>query len=190
MSDQADIIVVSGLPRSGTSLMMQMLEAGGIPILTDSLRVADVSNPRGYYEFEAVKNLPDDTRWIPEARGKAVKIISMLLYQLPPTERYRVLFMERNLEEVLSSQESMLRRLNRTPAPHDQMSESFRVHLSRLEEWLSVQNHISNLKVPYQGLIDQPEAQSAMISRFLGKPLNQQRMSQVVDPALYRSRGG
>src|SRR5262249_30630691 len=103
-----DIIIVSGLPRSGTSLMMQMLDGGGVPVLTDNIRAADTDNPRGYYEFEPVKATKRDATWLPAARGKAVKMVSQLLYHLPPGETYRVLFLERDLEEVLASQEKML----------------------------------------------------------------------------------
>ena len=92
-----EIIVVSGLPRSGTSLMMQMLDRGGIPALTDQMRTADVDNPRGYYEFERVKKIKEDRDWLPAARGKAVKMISALLYDLPATEHYRIVFMQRDL---------------------------------------------------------------------------------------------
>ena len=97
-----DVVVVSGLPRSGTSLMMQLLEAGGIAALTDHIRTADTDNPRGYYEFERVKKVKDDTAWLPDARGKVVKMVSQLLLDLPATEKYRIVFMERDLEEVLA----------------------------------------------------------------------------------------
>src|SRR5262249_61192257 len=91
----SEIIIVSGLPRSGTSLMMQMLDQGGLEVVTDNIRTADTDNPRGYYEFERVKKIKEDTSWLPATRGKVFKMISQLLYDLPPTERYRVIFMER-----------------------------------------------------------------------------------------------
>src|SRR5436190_8775031 len=116
----AEIIVVSGLPRSGTSLMMQLLDAGGVEVVTDNLRSADADNPRGYYEFEKVKQVKRDASWLPGVRGKAVKMVSQLLLDLPPTERYRVVFMERDFEEMLDSQERMLRRLGRSAAPREQ----------------------------------------------------------------------
>src|SRR5215469_786300 len=109
----SEIIIVSGLPRSGTSLMMQMLENGGVEVVKDEVRTADTDNPRGYYEFERVKKIKQDTSWLPGTRGKAFKMVSQLLYDLPPSERYRVLFMERDLDEMLLSQEKMLTRLNR-----------------------------------------------------------------------------
>ena len=102
------VVVVSGLPRSGTSLMMQMLEAGGVPILTDGERACDADNPKGYYEYEPVKALQNgDSDWLDKAEGKAVKVISFLLRHLPQKHRYRVVFMNRNLDEVLASQEKM-----------------------------------------------------------------------------------
>src|SRR5882724_9225667 len=110
MSD-SEIIVVSGLPRSGTSLMMQMLAGGGVEIVTDAIRAADCDNPRGYQEFERVKKIKQDRSWLPEARDKAFKMVSQLLYDLPPSERYRIIFMQRDLDEVLASQEKMLERL-------------------------------------------------------------------------------
>jgi len=94
------ITIVSGLPRSGTSMMMKMLEAGGLPVLTDEIRTADADNPRGYYEFERVKQIETDNAWLPEARGKAVKMIAALLKHLPPDYRYRVIFMQRKMEEL------------------------------------------------------------------------------------------
>src|SRR5262245_36404912 len=99
-----EIIVVSGLPRSGTSLMMQMLDGGGIEVVTDNVRTADTDNPRGYYELEKVKRIKHDASWLPETRGKAFKMVSQLLYDLPPTECYRIIFMERDFDEMLLSQ--------------------------------------------------------------------------------------
>src|SRR5438067_12425110 len=107
----SEIIIVSGLPRSGTSLMMQMLQRGGVEIVTDDVRTADVDNPRGYYELEKVKKIKQDASWLPQARGKAFKMVSQLLYDLPGGETYRIIFMQRNLDEVLLSQDKMLERL-------------------------------------------------------------------------------
>lgn len=168
--------------------MMQMLKSGGIEILTDNIRTADSDNPRGYLEFEAVKELEQDNSWLPECRGKAVKMISMLLYQLPPTESYRVLFMERDLDEVLQSQETMLRRLNRESAPHDQMAESYRIHLDHLNEWLKARPHIAVLRVAYKNLVEQTSEQVCRICEFLNVPLNVDAMLKAVDPELYRNR--
>src|SRR5271157_2249400 len=94
----SEIIIVSGLPRSGTSLMMQMLENGGVVVVTDGIRTADTDNPRGYFEFERVKKIKEDASWLPETRGKAFKMVSQLLYDLPPTEKYKIVFMDRDLD--------------------------------------------------------------------------------------------
>src|SRR5262245_34520180 len=104
------IVVVSGLPRSGTSLMMQMLQAGGMPLLTDDLRPADTNNPKGYWEYEPVKRLQQDNTWMHKAEGKAVKVISVLLQYLPPQHTYKIIFMQRPMQEVLASQTVMLER--------------------------------------------------------------------------------
>jgi hypothetical protein len=188
MTTPNDIIIVSGLPRSGTSLMMQMLQRGGVEIITDELRTADSDNPRGYLEFEAVKNIQHDSSWLPTARGKAFKMISLLLYHLPPTERYRILFMERDLDEVLTSQQTMLQRMDRTTAPRAQMQESFGIHLEHLNDWMKDRVDMTVLRISYRNLIEQPEQQAQSIGKFLGRSLDLQAMPKAVDPALYRNR--
>ncbi len=135
----ADVIVVSGLPRSGTSLMMQVLHAGGIDVVTDNVRAPDIDNPRGYWEFERVKKIKEDAGWLPEMRGKAFKMVSQLLYHLPATERYRIVFMERDLDEVLASQEKMLARLGRAAATRADIAQAYTLHLTRLKSWLEEQ---------------------------------------------------
>src|SRR5438132_4925872 len=156
----SEIIIVSGLPRSGTSLMMQMLDNGGVPVVTDNIRAADTDNPRGYYEFERVKKIKQDASWLPATRGKAVKMVSQLLYDLPAGENYRVIFMERDLDEVLASQEKMLLRLGRPAAPRDQMKRSFTLHLDKLDVWLVEQQHLKVLRVRYNDLIQGPDAEA------------------------------
>src|SRR5215831_7771246 len=125
----SEIMIVSGLPRSGTSLMMQMLDKGGLPVVTDNIRAADTDNPRGYYEYEQVKKIKEDASWLPATRGKAFKMVSQLLYDLPASETYRIIFMERDLEEVLQSQEKMLARLGRPAAPRPEMRGAYALHL-------------------------------------------------------------
>ncbi len=147
------IIVVSGLPRSGTSLMMQMLHKGGLEVMTDNVRTPDTDNPRGYYEFEQVKKIKGDKSWLPDARGKVVKMVSQLLYDLPASESYRVVFMERDLDEVLASQEKMLARLGRPAVPREQMKRSFNLHLEKLNDWLPRQAHLKVLRVRYDALV-------------------------------------
>jgi hypothetical protein len=184
----AEIIIVSGLPRSGTSLMMQMLAKGGVDVVTDNVRTADTDNPRGYYELEKVKRLKEDASWLPEARGRAVKMVSQLLYYLPPNETYRVIFMERDLDETLLSQEKMLERLGKGAVPRDQMKKSFESHLERLRQWLGRQPNIAVLCVNYNELLQEPEEQARRICEFLGGASNVDNMAQSVDPSLYRNR--
>lgn len=187
----AAVTVVSGLPRSGTSMMMRMLEAGGLPVLVDGLRTADEDNPRGYYEFERVKQLEHDTAWLPEARGKVVKIISALLQHLPPSERYRVVFMRRDLGEVLASQREMLRRRGEpTDATRDEeMARFFTSHLRRVEGWLAAQPACDVLYVSYNDLLREPGPSSHEVAAFLGGELDAARMREVVSQRLYRQRG-
>ncbi len=184
----SEIIIVSGLPRSGTSLMMQMLHAGGLEVLTDQIRTADTDNPRGYYEFERVKQIKQDTSWLPSARRQAVKMISQLLYDLPSSERYRIIFMERDLDEVLSSQEKMLERLGRPAAPTEAMKRAYTLHLDRLNDWLGRQTNMAVLPVPYRELIRNPAHEVERVQAFLGDCVDAAKMVSAVDPALYRNR--
>lgn len=188
MNLDSEIVVVSGLPRSGTSLMMQMLHAGGLEIVTDHVRMADVDNPRGYFEFETAKQIEKDTSWLPGTRGKAFKIVSQLLYHLPRTERYRIIFMQRNLDEVLLSQEKMLRRRNAAAAPREQMKEAFTLHLEKLFEWLREQQNMNVLVIKYNNLLDDPPEHSQKISEFLHDTLTVEAMVGTIDPDLYRNR--
>lgn len=187
----APIVIVSGLPRSGTSMMMKMLAAGGVAPLTDELRAADPDNPKGYYEFERVKQLDKgDTAWLPLARGKAVKVISFLLQYLPPNEQYQVIFLRRNLDEILASQRKMI--INRGEDP-DQMDDAqvaamFNRHIELVEKWLQRQANIETLYVHYSEVMAGPVSQIELIARFLGRDLDQIAMAQVVDPGLYRNR--
>ena len=160
-----EIIIVSGLPRSGTSLMMQMLDNGGVPVVTDNLRTADTDNPRGYYEFERVKKIRHDVSWLPATRGKAFKMVSQLLYELPSSQRYRIIFMERNMDEVLLSQEKMLARLGKPAAPRAAIKRAFIEHLHKLREWLARQSNIAVLNVCYNDLLDWPAGQTDRICR-------------------------
>jgi hypothetical protein len=184
----AEIIIVSGLPRSGTSMMMQILDAGGIEVVTDNLRAADTDNPRGYYELEKVKQLKRDSSWLPEIRGKAVKMVSQLLLDLPPTEHYRVVLMERDFNEMLDSQERMLRRLGRQAAPRETILPAYTSHLERVHRWLQRQPHIAVLRVGYKCLVEQCEPEVMRLNAFLGGLLDVAGAVSAVDPSLYRNR--
>ena len=185
------ITVVSGLPRSGTSMMMKMLEAGGIPPITDELREADEDNPKGYYEFERVKQMDQgDTSWVVGSRGKVIKVISALLKHLPPGEQYRVVFVRRNMPEILASQRKMLIRRGEDPDKMDnaQMAMLFEKHLKQIDEWLKAQPNFRVLYVHYSDVLADPPPQIATINEFLGGNLNTQAMAEAVDPGLYRNR--
>lgn len=184
----APIMIVSGLPRSGTSLMMQMLDKGGIEVVTDGARAADVDNPEGYYELEKVKAIQRDRSWLPETRGKAFKMVSQLLYHLPASERYRVIFMERDFDEMLASQEKMLKRLGRPAAPREEMIGSFRLHLQKLHAWLAGQPHIDVLRVSYNELLPEPRRHAERVREFLGVDADLGAMAGAVNASLYRNR--
>ena len=184
------ITIVSGLPRSGTSMMMKMLEAGGMEILTDKIREADDDNPQGYYEFERVKKLKEDQAWLEDARGKAVKVISALLKDLPPGYNYKVIFMRRKLEEVLASQKQMLVRRGE---PTDRVSDErlrqlFQKHLQRVAVWLDEQPNFAVIYVDYNEVLDDPVVHVNRINQFLGNTLDVEKMAGVVDKSLYRRR--
>lgn len=185
------ITIVSGLPRSGTSMMMKMLEAGGLPPLTDNLRLADDDNPKGYYEFERVKKMPDgDTSWVGEAQGKAVKVISALLEHLPPEYSYRVLFMQRKVEEILASQKQMLIRSGKPTGEvtDEQLAEMYAKHLDKVTTWLAEQPNFSVLYLDYGAMLAEPEKYAEQVNDFVGSPLDVDKMAGVVDPELYRQR--
>jgi hypothetical protein len=184
----AEIIIVSGLPRSGTSVMMQILDAGGVEVVTDNLRSADTDNPRGYYEFERVKQVKRDASWLPDIRGKAVKMVSQLLLDLPATERYRVVFMERDLGEMLDSQERMLRRLGREAAPREKIIPAYTAHLERVHHWLRGQPHMAVLRVGYRSLVERAESEVVRVAEFIGGRLDVARAVGAVEPSLYRNR--
>ncbi len=185
------IVIVSGLPRSGTSMAMKMLEAGGIDLFVDSVRPADEDNPRGYFEHERVKQLQKEKNrsWLREGRGKAVKVISFLLTDLPPEHRYQVIFMNRHLDEVVTSQNKMLlRRGEELKQDAGEMKRLFSDHLQRVRSWLSRQRHFQVLEVHYSQVVASPLQQAERIGRFLDLPLQFSRMAEVVDPELYRNR--
>lgn len=184
------IYVVSGVPRSGTSLMMQMLAAGGMPILADELRAADVNNPRGYYEWEPAKRLLQEPAAIEQAEGKAVKAISSLLFSLPPKFTYRVIFMRRPLEEVVKSQATMIDKLATKGAalPPPAMVAALAAHLKLVDGWLSDKNFITTCPVEYHKLLKDPTSEARLVAEFLGLSLDVESMARQVDPALYRSR--
>jgi len=184
----SEITIVSGLPRSGTSLMMQMIDQGGIEAVTDNIRTPDRDNPRGYYEFEIVKKIKEDASWLPETRGKVFKMVSQLLYDLPPSESYRIVFMRRDFDEMLLSQEKMLERLGRPAAPRDEIKRAFTRHLDQLFAWLEKQPNMKTLFVHYQDVVADPLEQARKVAAFLDGRVDADKMAAAVDPSLYRNR--
>ena len=184
------ITVVSGLPRSGTSLMMQMLVAGGMPVLSDGERQADADNPRGYFEWEPIKLLPKEPDCIAEAEGKVVKVISQLLFALPASHAYGILFMQRPLNEVVASQAEMIRRRGTTGAalPPAALIAGLAAHLNQVNAWLRDKGNISVHRVEHQDVLREPVRVSESIQQFLSCPLDVVAMSQQIDQSLYRQR--
>jgi len=183
------LTIVSGLPRSGTSLMMKMLETGGMEVVVDNVRTADVDNPRGYYEFEPVKQTKNDASWIAPAIGKAVKMVYLLLLDLPPDHEYRVVFMRRNLDEVLASQKAMLDRLGKaSPLDDAKMAALFRDQLAKFDAWSKTRPNLKLLDVSYNAAMTDPAPIAAEVNRFLGGGLDVDAMIRTVEPSLYRNR--
>lgn len=186
------VIVVSGLPRSGTSMAMQMLAAAGVSAVTDGVREAGEDNPKGYFEDERVKDLhkdAEDRGWLREARGKAVKIISFLLKDLPETNNYKVIFMRRDLPEVLASQQKMLdRRGEANEIEDEKMLELWQDHLWKVNYLLKHADHLDALEVPYKDVVANPLEQARRMQDFLGLPLDPEQMAGAVDEKLYRNR--
>jgi hypothetical protein len=186
------IVVVSGLPRSGTSMAMRMLGAGGMPILTDGVRGSDVSNPHGYFEFEAVKALHHggDAAWLHQAHGKAIKIISFLLTWLPETHDYRVVFMRRNLQEILASQHAMLAQRGEPTDTEDadRMHAIYQEHLEEVGRFLASRACFSTLNVDYARALADPGGEARRIDEFLGGTLDVDAMTAAIDPLLHRQR--
>ncbi len=187
------VIVVSGLPRSGTSMMMNMLTAAGLPTVTDEIRTADEDNPKGYFEDERVKDLdkPVDKAWLADCRGRVVKIISFLLKDLPEDNFYKVIFLERDLEEVIASQNKMLLRRDEpvgTREDDEKMIKRYRMHLRKTEFLLDEEPWFDCLYVKYTEVLADPREHARRIARFLGLKLDTDRMAAAVDRSLYRNR--
>lgn len=184
------ITIVSGLPRSGTSMMMKAIDAGGIKPLIDHVRKADEDNPKGYYEFEPVKKTKEDASWLADATGKVVKMVYRLLYDLPTGYEYRVVFVQRDLTEVLASQKKMLERSGKADGgiPDEQMAALFTAELDKCDKWLSEKDNFKVLYINHRDMINDAPSQAKRINEFLDGDLNVDAMAKTVDPALYRNR--
>ena len=190
MDNHNNILIVSGLPRSGTSLMMQMLEVGGISILSDGIRQADANNAKGYYELEAVKNLETDYAWLYDAHGKAVKVISHLLRKLPPSFEYRIILMQRPLDIIVRSQNKMLKNLNKESGnlSDQQLVQLYELHLEQTIAWMEQQDNVRSLKIQYEDLLTDTDEQIKKIDSFLDLDLNKYAMREIVDKTLNHTK--
>ena len=190
MDKNKHIIVVSGLPRSGTSLMMQLLQAAGIPLLTDDHRPPDENNPKGYFEFKAVKSLSTDASWLPLAKGKAVKIISHLLVHLPDHFQYKIIFMNRDLKEIIRSQNKMLDRFGKAKGKlsEAQLAERYALHLHQIHQWLKQRSNISFTDISFNHLIQSPKNEWPKVQGLLNLTVSSQQVLRVIEPKLYRTK--
>jgi hypothetical protein len=187
------VVIVSGLPRSGTSMAMKMLDAGGMSPVVDNVRTADIDNPKGYYEDERVKDLAEmeDTSWVRSARGKVIKVVSSLLNYLPASNAYKVVFMRRNLHEVLASQAKMLQR--REEASHTEDEEllaMYEAHLEKVQFQLRFRSNFETLYLDYADVVGDPLSQARKMADFVGGGLDAEKMAAAVDGSLYRNRVG
>jgi hypothetical protein len=186
------IVVVSGLPRSGTSMLMNMLEAGGMSIMSDAVREADIDNPKGYFEYERVKHLEkeEDKSYVRQGRGKVLKVISFLLKDLPDDNDYRVIFMRRDLDEVLASQNKMIDRLGTedSVAQDEAMKEAYRNDIVRTRLMCRKKPNFELIEVHYKSTVEDPAGTAARVNAFVGGQLDENAMRAAVDASLYRNR--
>jgi len=182
-SAPAPITIVSGLPRSGTSAMMQMLQAGGLPLLVDDHRPPDASNPRGYFEFAPVKRLAyGDQGWLPQAVGRVVKVVVPLVMSLPPDYRYQVILMERDIDEIMRSQQAM------SAGATAELRQVTLASLIQARRWLEQQPNMRLLSVAHRQMLHAPGSVADQLADFLQRPLNVATMAEAIDPDLYRQR--
>ena len=181
------MIVVSGLPRSGTSMMMQMLQAGGVPVIADDARPADADNPRGYFEDARVRTLRRDAAWLRQAGGHAVKIVSALLEALPAGPRWDVLFLTRPIAAVLASQGVMLERRGERDGVSDaDMAGHFASHVARVRAAMTARDDVRWLDVPYDDVLTDPNGWANRVATWLGPGLDVSAMAKAVEPSLRR----
>lgn len=184
------VIIVSGLPRSGTSMMMQMLDNGGLEVLTDKQRRPDKDNPKGYYEYERVKSLPEDADWLEKAQGKAVKVLGELIKHIPKGYNYKVVFMERNLDEIIESQTKMLKRQGKNPndISKEELRDTFEDYRKILKQQIASHPGMEVIYVSYNDIMSHPEPVVESISAFFDCELDTNEMLSVIDDDLYRNR--
>jgi hypothetical protein len=188
---QDEIVVVSGLPRSGTSLVMQMLAAGGMPILTDEHRQADEDNPKGYFEYEAVKRIARDQAWLGKACGKALKVVVPLVCFLPGGYRYRVILIERDYDEILASQATMIERRGESipdsPERRARLRQEYARIMEQTKNLLGGRADVQLLQLQYDKVLNDPAEAAQRISTYAGGALEPRRMAVAVDTSLHRN---
>ena len=190
MPNNKCIYIVTGLPRSGTPMMMKMFDAGGIKPISDGLRQADIDNPNGYYELEAVKDIKTDVSWLEDAPGKVVKMVSMLLFNLPSTYEYKIVFMRRKMAEIIASQNRMLTRLGEKAEKNDEeMGKLYELHLAEIIDWLSKKSNIKFVEINYNQIMIDPLRELNRLVPLCEDQLNIDEMAKVVNASLYRQRG-
>jgi len=180
MSQHKDIIIVSGLPRSGTSMMMQMLGAGGIDLVIDEKRPVDEHNSAGYFEFERVKSLQQDNSWLEDHQGKAIKILFHLLRFLPVNLSYRIIFMRRNVDDVLKSQNRMLQSYDKPTQDNILIKSLFDKALKEIEQWIMQQENMKGVFINYEDILNHPDNKVNKIETFLDRELNTEKMKSAV----------
>ena len=186
-----DVIVVSGLPRSGTSMMMKMLDASALSIMSDNERAADEDNPKGYFEYARVKDLKDeaDKSWVREARGQVLKVISHLLESLPDENFYRVILMRRDFDEIIASQNKMLeRRGEESQVADSTVKEAYIRHLVDIRYMVRRRPNFEMIEVQFMQAMEAPRIFATDVNKFLGGNLDVESMMAVVDLELYRNR--
>ncbi|GLB48592.1 alkaline phosphatase family protein [Neptunitalea lumnitzerae] len=180
------IVVVSGLPRSGTSMMMQVLSNGGLTPMTDDLRKADTSNPKGYFEYKPVMNLHNDNSWLGEAQNKVVKIVAPLLKFINRKYRYKVIFMNRDIHEVVQSQQKMI---GKDPGTLPvKLLNAFTKQLNDIAFWKNNEPGVELLYVNYTDMLKNPDKEIENICKFIGSDLDKKAMKNSIDTSLYRNR--
>ncbi|HLC83749.1 MAG TPA: sulfotransferase domain-containing protein, partial [Bacteroidia bacterium] len=184
------ITIVSGMPRSGTSMMMQMLQAGGLDILTDNVRANDENNPKGYLEYQKVKSLASDNSWVHEGQNKVIKVIAQLLQHLPSSYQYKVIFMEREMEEIIQSQQIMLGKkadVDKKIYP-TVLADTFKKQLEKTRSWIKTHPQFEVTYVFYTDVINNPTEVAENLAGFLDADLNIEAMAEIVDESLYRNK--
>ena len=188
---QEPVIVVSGLPRSGTSLMMNILKAGGVELVTDNIRQSDEDNPLGYFELEAVKLLGEGrVDWLAQSPGKVVKIITAQLQHLPDQYEYKIIVMQRLISEVLASQRAMMARNNKNIESQNEakLGENYKQHLLKVYQWMERQRNVDFIRINYNQLLSNPTTSIEKVTHFLGKTMDGEAMIRAIDPTLHRQR--